>query len=47
MRYADIIREMLGIPENEEIMSVIAIGKQAKEPAMRPRKDPDEVMKFF
>ena len=47
MRYADIIREMLGIPENEEIMSVIAIGKQAKEPAMRPRKDPNEVMKFF
>ena len=47
IRDGDAIRARLGIPENEEIMSVIAIGKQAKEPAMRPRKDPDEVMKFF
>lgn len=47
LRDAAAIREMLSIPENEEIMSVIAIGKQAKEPSLRPRKDPDEVMKFF
>ncbi len=41
------IREALCIPENEEIMSVIAIGKRAKEPALRPRKELEEVTKFF
>ena len=40
-------RARLGIPENEEIMSVIAIGKAAEEPAPRPRKELDEVVKFF
>ena len=41
------IREMLNIPENEEIMSVIAIGKAAKEGNERTHKDPDEVIRFF
>ena len=47
IRDADRIREKLGIPENEGIMSVIAVGKPAEAPAPRPRKDPGEVIKFF
>ena len=47
LRDAAAIREMLGIPENEEIMSVIAVGKRAAEPAFRPRKELEEVVKFF
>ena len=47
IRDADVIREMLGIPEEEEIVSVIAIGKPADEGAVRPRKDLEEVAKFF
>ena len=38
IRDGEAIRARLGIPENEEIMSVIAIGKAAEEPAPRPRK---------
>lgn len=41
------IREFLAVPEDEEIVSVIAIGKRASEPAFRPRKDLEEVAKFY
>ena len=41
------IREILNIPESEEILSVIAVGKRAEEPAFRPRKELDEIVKFF
>lgn len=41
------IREIFGIPENEEVLSVIAIGKRAEEPALRPRKALEEIAKFF
>ena len=47
IRDADVIREKLRIPENEEIMSVIAIGKRSAEPSVRPRKELDEVVRFF
>jgi len=47
IRDADIIRAKLNIPENEEIMSVIAVGKRSVEPSMRPRKELDEVVRFF
>ena len=47
IRDAGVIREKLGIPENEEIMSVIAVGKCAEEPAARPRKELNEVVRFF
>ena len=47
IRDADVIREKLGIPENEEIMSVIAVGKRAENPAPRPRKDLAETVRFF
>ena len=47
IRDADVIREKLRIPENEEIMSVIAVGKHSAEPSVRPRKELDEVVRFF
>ena len=47
MRDEKKIRELLSIPENEVIMSVIAVGKRAKDPNLRPRKEFDEVNKFF
>ena len=47
IRDADIIRAKLKIPENEEIMSVIAVGKRSADPSVRPRKELDEVVKFF
>ena len=47
IRDADAIRERLNIPESEEIMSVIAIGKAGENPAPRPRKTLEEVAKFF
>ena len=40
------IRAQLNIPEDEEIMSVIALGKRACEPAFRPRKQLEEVATF-
>lgn len=47
IRDADVIRKELKIPENEQIMSVIAIGKRDKEPVDRPRKELQEVVRFF
>ena len=47
MRDAEALREILGIPENEEVLSVIAVGKRAQEPAMRPRMTVEEMTKFF
>jgi nitroreductase len=47
IRDAEAIRKRLGIPENEEIMSVIAVGKAGEEPALRPRKTLEEVVRFF
>ena len=47
IRDADFLRKELQIPDDEQIMSVIAIGKKAREPKDRPRKAFDEVVKFF
>jgi nitroreductase len=47
IRDADVIRFKLMIPENEMIMSVIAIGKRAAEPSERPRKELSEVVRFY
>lgn len=47
IRNADAIRECLEIPEEEVIMSVIAVGKRDKEPAFRPRKETAEVVRFI
>lgn len=46
IRDADYIRGYLEIPSEEEIVSVIAIGKREGEPAFRPRKEPDEVIRW-
>ena len=40
------IREALSIPDNEVIVSVIALGKRDQEPSLRPRKDLNEVVRF-
>ena len=47
LRDADVLRNKLGIPDNEEIMSVIAVGKRSAEPSAKPRKDLNEVVRFF
>ena len=47
MRDSGVIRTKLGIPEDETVMSVIAIGKRAAEPTTRARKELEEVVKFF
>ena len=47
IRDGDAIRSLLGIPEDEVIGPVIALGYPAGEPADRPRKPLDEVTKFF
>ena len=47
IRDAAAIRARLDIPETEEIMSVIAVGKAGENPAPRPRKPLEEVAKFF
>ena len=41
------IREKLNVPDTEEVMSVIAVGKRGAAPVMRPRKELSEVAKFF
>ena len=47
IRNADAIRETLSIPENEDIVSVIAVGYRDQNPSLRPRKELGEVVKFF
>ncbi len=47
IRDAARIRSLLRIPEEEEILSVIAVGKAAKEPVPRPRKALEETVRFF
>jgi len=46
LRDEDALREYFNIPEEEIVMSVIAIGKKKTEPNMRPRKDVDEILKI-
>ena len=47
IRYPEAIRECLKIPENEDIVSVIAVGYRDEEPQDRKRKDFEEVVRFF
>ena len=47
LRNVDFIRETLGIPEEEVIVTVIAVGKRATEPPLRPRKEIEEIAEFF
>lgn len=41
------IRRQLEIPEKEEVASVIALGYRDGEPVFRPRKELDEIVKFY
>ena len=43
LRDADALREVLSIPEDEEICMVIALGARDEEPALRPRKTSAEI----
>ena len=47
MRDSDGLRQVLGIPENETIMAVIALGYRAEEPREPVHKPLDEFIKFF
>lgn len=47
LRDADVIRQLLSIPEEEEIVSVISVGYRDQEPSLRPRKDLSDVTEFF
>lgn len=47
IRHSDVLREMLNIPDNEVLVSVIAVGYRAAEPKLGPRKDLEEIAKFI
>ena len=47
LRDGDKIREMLSIPENETIVSVIAVGKADEEPSRPRRRELEDVLKFY
>lgn len=47
IRDAGKLRELLAIPAEQEIVSVIAVGYPAAEPQMPPRKALEEVARFF
>ena len=41
------LNEMFGIPDSQELVAVIAIGVREKDPHKPPRKEIDEIAKFF
>lgn len=47
MRDADGLRALLGIPDTETVMAVIALGYRADEPNRPERKNLDEVVRFY
>ena len=47
MRDSDALRTLLGIPDGEEVMAVIALGHRASDPVKPTRKPLDEIAKFF
>lgn len=47
LRDADSIRSLLAIPEEEIIVSVLAVGVPAEDPSRPKRKDTAEIVKFF
>ena len=47
IRDADVLRARLSIPDNEEILSVIAVGRRGADPATPPRKPLEETVRFF
>ena len=47
MRYADQLRTLFDIPENETILAVIALGYRAQEPNTPVHRPLDEIAKFY
>lgn len=47
LRDADDIKKLLQIPENEAVISVIAVGYGDKEPAMPKRKTVEDIVKYY
>ena len=47
LREADKLRELLDIPDTETIVAVIAVGKADESPNRPPRKELDEIARFF
>lgn len=47
IRYEDKIREILEIPETEEIAAVISLGYRVSDPVAPKRKEVSEIAKFF
>ena len=47
MRDSDGLRVLFGIPENETVMAVIALGHRASDPVKPTRKSLDDIAKFF
>ena len=47
MRNADDLRTLFSIPDNETVMTVIALGYRASEPYRPNRKALDDIVKFF
>ena len=47
IRDASAIRELLEIPENEEIISVIALGERGETPEKPHRRIVDDIVKFY
>ena len=47
LREADKLREILDIPDTETIVAVIAVGKADESPNRPPRKELNEIARFF
>jgi nitroreductase len=47
MRDADGLRQLFGIPENEQVMAVISLGKRASDPRRPDRKPIDDIVRFY
>jgi hypothetical protein len=47
LRKENELRAILGIPDDEALMAVIAVGKRTADPEKPPRKAMDDIVKFF
>ena len=47
IRDAEKLHKMLGIPEDQHVMSVIAVGKRVAEPQKPARKNTEDIVKMF
>ena len=47
LRDGEKIRKFLSVPETEQVVAVIAVGHGTSQPTKPPRKNTEEVLKFF